>query len=147
MFCTRERKLRTEVKSEPLTPDIDNAIDREYKTITIYCALLEHIFFTKGVNMNSSIAIQILPMNADTAKVIEVVDHVIALIKESHLTYEVSAFETTIEGEYNALMGLLNACILKAGEYHDSVFVNVKIAYNSNGVLTIDEKTSKHRTI
>lgn len=55
-------------------------------------------------------------------------------------------FETTIEGDsYDELMEIVKNCqkiALKAG--CSSVSAYVKIRYNEKGVLTIDQKTSKH---
>jgi len=95
--------------------------------------------------MNASIAIQVLPQ-VEREQVIGVVDQVIAHIKASGLSYEVSAFETTVEGEYNTLMELVRQCSLicvEAGA--PSVMTYVKIHYNPQGVWSIEEKTGKHR--
>lgn len=60
--------------------------------------------------MNSSIAIQILPLSLPYNHVLSIVDKVIAYIASCNVSYEVSAFETTIEGEYNQLMEILKKC-------------------------------------
>ncbi len=95
---------------------------------------------------NCSLAIQILPQQADQATVIKTVDKVIDYLRENADKIEVSAFETTIEGSFDELMSLLKGAIEVAGSEHHRIFTNVKISYNAEGqVLSIDEKVSKHR--
>ena len=57
--------------------------------------------------MNASVAVQVLPMYPEKQKVLAVVDAVIAYIKSTGINYEVSAFETTMEGDYDQLMAIL----------------------------------------
>ncbi len=95
-------------------------------------------------NMNASISIQILPMNTDTPTVIKVVDKVIEYIQSCDVSMVVGPFETTMEGEIHQLLDILKNCILIAGEEHQHIFSNVKIAYHKQGVLTIDDKISKY---
>ena len=55
--------------------------------------------------MSASIAIQVLPKVETDGEVVRIVDDVIAYIQSTGLTYQVGAFETTIEGEnYDELM-------------------------------------------
>lgn len=94
----------------------------------------------------SSLAIQILPMDSNEENTLEVVDQVIEYIQSKTNNYEVSSFETTIEGEYDDLMEMLAELIKIAGEKHPDIFANVKIRYKGEGqVLTTDEKTAKYR--
>lgn len=95
---------------------------------------------------NASIAIQILPLDAEEKTTLKVVDQVIAYIQSRTDNYEVSAFETTVEGEYEEVMDILKEVIKLAGETHPDIFSNVKIRYKGKGqVLTTDEKTKKYR--
>lgn len=55
--------------------------------------------------MNASIAIQVLPDTRDEDELIRIVDEVIAYIKSTGLNCSVGPFETTIEGDYDQLMG------------------------------------------
>ncbi|GFH42049.1 hypothetical protein Hs30E_06000 [Lactococcus hodotermopsidis] len=97
--------------------------------------------------MNASIAIQILPKVTDTDELIRIVDEVIAYIASTGLTYQVGAFETAIEGDYEELMSVVKHCqevAIKAGA--PSVSAYVKIIYTpESDVLTIDQKTKKHQ--
>lgn len=95
---------------------------------------------------NSSIAVQILPLNSDEVNTLEVVDKFIGFIASKTDHYEVSSFETTIEGEYEEVMALVQEAIKLTGEVHPDIFVNMKVRYKSEGqVLTTDEKTAKYR--
>jgi uncharacterized protein YqgV (UPF0045/DUF77 family) len=93
----------------------------------------------------ASIAIQVLPKVADS-DVIRVVDAVIAYIKSTGLNAYVGPFETTIEGDFDQLMAIIKECqLICIREGAPSVMSYVKIHYNpQGGVLTIDEKVSKH---
>ncbi len=95
---------------------------------------------------NCSVAVQILPMNLDEENTLEVVDKFITFIASKTDQYEVSSFETTIEGEYEEVMELVNEAIKIAGEVHPNIFANMKVRYKGEGqVLTTDEKTAKYR--
>lgn len=95
---------------------------------------------------NCSVAIQILPLNSDEENTLNVVDQFIDFIASRTDQYEVSAFETTIEGEYDEVMALVKEGIEIAGAAHSDIFANMKVRYKSEGqVLTTDEKTAKYR--
>jgi uncharacterized protein YqgV (UPF0045/DUF77 family) len=94
----------------------------------------------------ASIAFQILPKTTSNDKTIKIIDKVIALIKNSGVTYEVGPMETTMEGDLDTLFAIVRKSqdvALKNGA--EQVFSNVKILYNPKGVMTISEKVTKHR--
>lgn len=96
--------------------------------------------------MNASVAIQVLPKAAANQETIRAVDAVIAYIKSFGLHTEVGPFETTVEGDYEALMEIVKGCprvCVEAGV--PGVMTYVKINYAPAGVLTMEEKTAKHR--
>lgn len=98
--------------------------------------------------MSASIAIQILPKVETDAEVVRIVDEVIAYIQSTGLTYQVGAFETTIEGEnYDELMDIAKACLkvaVRSGAPKVSAYI--KAVYRPDGdILTIEEKTSKYQ--
>lgn len=96
---------------------------------------------------NCSIALQILPQYTNQEVTLKVVDRVISYLKSHCKQVEVSAFETTIIGEYDEMMAVLKGAIELAGEYYPRLFANIKISYNHGGsVLGIEDKVSKHRT-
>lgn len=96
--------------------------------------------------MKASVAIQVLPEAETKEKLIYIVDRVIEYIASTGLSYYVGPFETTVEGDsYDELMEIVKNCqkvAIKAG--CKSVSAYVKIRYNEDGVLTIDEKISKY---
>ncbi len=97
--------------------------------------------------MQASVAIQVLPGVDSTEELVRIVDEVIDYIKSTGLNYYVGPFETTIEGEsYDQLLDIVKECqhvAVRAGA--PSVSAYVKIAYKpEGGVLTIDEKVTKH---
>ncbi|MGL4689139.1 MAG: thiamine-binding protein [Leuconostoc mesenteroides] len=97
--------------------------------------------------MISSIAVQVLPMTADTEEVIRIVDHVIAYIDKSSVNYQVGAFESTLEGDYDQLMDILKNLPKVAAEISDipvMVYSKINMATDSD-VLTIAKKTDKYK--
>ena len=97
--------------------------------------------------MISSIAVQVLPMTANENDVIKIVDHVIAYIDASGVNYQVGAFESTLEGDYDQLMAILAQLPKVAAEITDipvMVYSKINMATTSN-VLAIAKKTDKYR--
>ena len=97
--------------------------------------------------MISSIAVQVLPMTANENDVIKIVDHVIAYIDASGVNYQVGAFESTLEGDYDQLMAILAQLPKVAAEITDiPVMVYSKINMSTTrDVLTRAKKTDKYR--
>ncbi len=98
--------------------------------------------------MNASVAIQVLPNVVDNDQLIRIVDEAIAYIKSFGLHTVVGAFETTVEGDYDTLMEIVKGCsriCVEAGA--PGVMTYVKINFNPEGVLTIDQKTAKHQEV
>ena len=98
--------------------------------------------------MSASIAIQVLPKVETDAEVVCIVDEVIAYIQSTGLTYQVGAFETTIEGEsYDELMDIAKECLkvaVRSGAPKVSAYI--KVVYRPDGdILTIEQKTSKYQ--
>lgn len=98
--------------------------------------------------MSASIAIQILPKADTDAQVCRIVDDVIAYIQSTGLTWQVGAFETTIEGEsIDELMDIATACLkvaVRSGAPKVSAYI--KAVYCPDGkILTIAQKTGKYR--
>ena len=96
--------------------------------------------------MKASVAIQVLPKADNDQELVRIVDEVIAYIKSTGLHCSVGPFETTIEGDYDALMDIVKRCsqiCIEAGA--PGVMTYVKINFNPEGVLTIDQKTAKHQ--
>lgn len=96
--------------------------------------------------MNASIAIQCLPQVDGNEAVCAIVDKIIAHIDESGMNYFVSPFETTIEGDFDALMALIKECqIIAIQSGAPAVASYVKIFYHPEGDgLTISDKVNKY---
>lgn len=90
-----------------------------------------------------NVELQVIPGGTD--RVYDVVDSVIALIKESGVKYEVGPMGTTMEGELPQLLKIVEqaqqVCIDGGAKRVLSV---VKIDYKPEGA-TIDEKIGKYR--
>ncbi|APX71153.1 thiamine-binding protein [Companilactobacillus allii] len=97
--------------------------------------------------MEASVAIQVVPGVNSKQEIIEIVDEVIDYIASTGLVYQVGAFETSIEGNYDELMEVVKQCQIIAIEAGaPSVSAYIKVVYNPKGeVLSIEKKTKKHR--
>ena len=98
--------------------------------------------------MSASIAIQVLPKVETDGEVVRIVDDVIAYIQSTGLTYQVGAFETTIEGEsYDELMEIAKECLkVAARSGAPKVSAYIKAVYRPDGdILTIEQKTGKYQ--
>ena len=94
----------------------------------------------------TSIAIQVLPDILEMDKVCAVVDTVIAYIESTGCHYVVGPFETTVEGDFDTLMGIIRrAQEIPIEEGAPSTKAYVKIFHSPSGVLTINEKIDKYR--
>lgn len=97
--------------------------------------------------MQASLAIQVSPKVIETDKVIAIVDEVIAFIKSTGLSVHVGPFETTIEGDdLDYLFDIAKQCqkiAIRAGA--PQVISYIKVAYSPEGVLSTDEKITKHQ--
>ena len=96
--------------------------------------------------MDASVAIQVLPKVLEQEETRRIVDEVIAYIASTGLHYVVGPFETTLEGELDALMDIVKECqriCIRAGA--PSVMSYVKISYKPGGVWTIVDKTGKYQ--
>jgi len=91
-----------------------------------------------------NVSLQVIPC-VDEEKIYPTVDKVIEMIEASGVDYEVGPMETTMEGEYDALMDLVKKaheiCIESGAARVCSV---IKVDYKSEGV-TMNEKIGKYR--
>jgi len=94
--------------------------------------------------MLCNVGLQVLP-SVPEERLYQVVDEVIKLIQESGVKYVVGPMETTMEGELDQLLGIVQkaqeVCLKNGAERVLSV---VKIDCKAGGV-TIDEKIEKYR--
>ena len=96
--------------------------------------------------MKASIALQVLPTVTDNDEICRIVDKCIEYIKAQGLKTFVAPFETTIEGELDQLMDIVEKCQYIACEAGaPSVMSYVKINFSpSDDILTINQKTDKY---
>ncbi|OAN45097.1 MULTISPECIES: thiamine-binding protein [Chloroflexus] len=92
-----------------------------------------------------TVSFEVLPGGLpDKATTYAAVDAAIAVVAESGLTYRVCPMETTIEGDYDAIMAVIKRAqeaVLAAGA--SRVFTLIKIDYDPNG-SSIAEKLAKY---
>lgn len=92
-----------------------------------------------------NLAIQFLPLRYPKDKAYEIVDAAIAVVQKSGLKYAVGAFETTVEGSYEAvfaLLDLMQEAARNAGA--DELLINMKLHRSFVEDLHITDKTGKY---
>lgn len=96
---------------------------------------------------NAVMAIQVLPEADSQAEMLRLVDVAIAEIDASQLSYEVGAFETTVEGNLDDLIKLLNKIQLAVTDQGAARISNyIKLSYApEKHILTTNEKLAKYR--
>ena len=93
--------------------------------------------------MLCNVSLQVLP-SVPEEHLYQVVDKVIELIQQSGVKYVVGPMETTMEGELNQLLGIVEKAQEVCFENGAARFVSVvKIDCKAGGV-TIDEKIQKY---
>ena len=96
---------------------------------------------------NAAMAIQVLPESGSTEELIRLVDVAIAEIAASQLSYEVGAFETTVEGDLADLVQLIEKIqirVTQEGAAKISSYIKLVFAPEEH-ILTTDEKLNKYR--
>lgn len=94
---------------------------------------------------NALVSIQILPKTKNNEEVIPYVDRAIEVIAQSNVKFLVGPLETTMEGELNELLAVIermNEAMLEMGS--PSVISQVKIYFNPSGA-SMDKLTEKYR--
>lgn len=94
---------------------------------------------------NTLLSIQIIPKTPGNQDVIPFVDRAIEVIQQSGVSYQVSSLETTMEGDLNELLEIvqkMNAAMLEMG--CPSIISQVKIYHNPGGA-SMDKLTEKYR--
>ncbi|MDR6549793.1 thiamine-binding protein [Paenibacillus qinlingensis] len=94
---------------------------------------------------NALVSIQIIPKTVNGEDVIPYVDRAIEVIAKSGVKYVVSPLETTMEGELDQLMLIIqdmNTAMIDMGS--PNVISQVKIYFNPSGA-SMDKLTEKYR--
>jgi len=95
----------------------------------------------KSINLG----LQIVP-KSKTLDAYSLVDKAIAVIKQSGVKYEVTPFETVMEGPEDQLMEIAKKAqeaVLAAGA--EEVLVYYRMQIRKEGDVTMSEKTEKHK--
>ncbi|WP_312684534.1 thiamine-binding protein [Mammaliicoccus sciuri] len=94
---------------------------------------------------NTLMSIQIIPEHQQTG-VIPLVDEAISIIDQSGLKYEVHPLETTIEGDLNACLILIEQINERMVELEcDSIISQIKFYHVPEGI-TMDTLTDKYNS-
>ncbi|MCD8861158.1 thiamine-binding protein [Mammaliicoccus sciuri] len=94
---------------------------------------------------NTLMSIQIIPEHQQTG-VIPLVDEAITIIDQSGLKYEVHPLETTIEGDLNACLILIEQINERMVELEcDSIISQIKFYHVPEGI-TMDTLTDKYKS-
>src|SRR5690554_1808882 len=94
---------------------------------------------------NINLGIQIVP-KSKTLEAYDLVDKAIAVIQQSGVKYEVTAFETVMEGPEDQLMAIAKKAqeaVLTAGAEEILVYYRMQIRKRED--VTISAKTGKYR--
>lgn len=90
-------------------------------------------------------SVQIIPKTKHIEEVIPAVDEAIKIIIESGVKYQVQPLETTLEGELNELLEIvqkMNERMIEIGCHN--VITQMKILYQPQGI-SMDDLTEKYR--
>src|SRR5690554_1634539 len=102
--------------------------------------------FKSNINMKMiNLGIQIVP-KSKTQEAYDLVDKAIEIIQQSGVSYEVTPFETVMEGPEDQLMGIAKKAqeaVLAAGA--DEILVYYRIQIRKEGDVTMVEKTGKFK--
>lgn len=93
-----------------------------------------------------SAALQILPYTENKKLSYELIDKAIGIIAESGLNYEVTAFETDVEGSYEGIMALtekIHKELYAAGA--KDILLYIKLLSSSDKDQSFASKTDKFR--
>lgn len=94
---------------------------------------------------NTLISVQIIPKTNKIEEVIPAVDAAIKIIDESGVKYQVQPLETTMEGDLNQLLNIvqkMNEKMIEIGCHN--VITQMKILYQPHGIA-MDDLTEKYR--
>ena len=94
---------------------------------------------------NSLVSVQIIPKTNNVDDVIPAVDEAIKIIDESGVKYQVQPLETTMEGDLNQLLMIvqkMNERMIEIGCHN--VITQMKILYQPQGIA-MDVLTEKYR--
>lgn len=89
-----------------------------------------------------NLGIQIVPI-ADTEKCYPIIDACIGLIQQSGIAYQVTAFETILEGKYREIMDLVNRLYALALSRSEELVINIRLHAKKGKDVFGTDKTAK----
>lgn len=89
-------------------------------------------------------AIQVVPQGSTTQEIYDKVDRLIRIIESSGLVYEVTPFETAVEGTWDEILSLFKELNLEAQKDSDDVLAYLKVQSRKGGVVRSEEKVKKY---
>ncbi|ASB50868.1 thiamine-binding protein [Alkalitalea saponilacus] len=96
------------------------------------------------MNQSVNVAVQVIPV-APNHDLYEIVDQAISVIINSGVKYQVTPFETVMEGDYNQLMEIVKQVqevCYTAGA--DKIICFIKIESSRDNAVLIEDKTGKY---
>lgn len=94
--------------------------------------------------MHINLGIQIVPV-LEREKGFPIIDACIHLIQASGIPYQVTPFETILEGEYKSIMSLVDKLYAKANELSPETVINIRIHTIRGADVFGEDKTSKFK--
>ncbi len=89
-----------------------------------------------------NLGIQIVPI-AEAKSCYAIIDECIGLIRQSGITYQVTAFETILEGKYREIMHLVDQLYQLALTKSDELVINIRLHAKSGSDVFSTDKTAK----
>jgi uncharacterized protein YqgV (UPF0045/DUF77 family) len=94
---------------------------------------------------NALVSIQIIPKAQSKEELFSLVDAAIEVIEQAGVKYEVHPLETTMEGDFNQLLSVIEKMNIRMIELGSpNVISQVKILFQPEGI-TMDTLTEKYR--
>ena len=92
--------------------------------------------------MHINLGIQIIPI-LEREEGFPIIDACIHLIQASGIPYQVTPFETILEGEYKPIMSLVDQLYAKANELSPETVINIRIHTIRGANVKGSDKTEK----
>lgn len=92
-------------------------------------------------------SLQLIPLTSAT-EAVELIDQAIALVRESGLRYEVTAFDTQVEGSMEQIQALISRIYTMNGfRPGQDVLLQIKMHWRAGESVFMDQKTAAHRNV
>jgi uncharacterized protein (TIGR00106 family) len=92
-----------------------------------------------------NLGLQIIPITTSDFSY-QIIDECIAIIQESKIPYEVTAFETILEGSYDQIMELVSKVHQYSLTKTNEIVINIRIHSKADGDVRAEDKTEKFKS-